>query len=125
MRTILLICALAAIALGDAAPDQVLVLYNADWTEDLDGSEPGQDSLEVARYYVEQHTDPKTGKKPYLLGLSCKHGKEKHLNQFRLPEGKFDFSYYIPGMRSPGTIGAVAVARGKAGEELTFKVNTE
>jgi len=30
----------------------VLVLYNADWTEDLPGTEPGQDSREVAEYYV-------------------------------------------------------------------------
>ncbi len=65
-------------------PDQVLVLYNKDWTEDLPGTEPGQDSEEVARYYVARHTDPKTGKKPYLLGLSCKHKKTAkgsgHLN---------------------------------------------
>jgi len=52
-------------------PDEVLVLYNADWREDLPGSNPGQDSLEVAQYYVSRHTDPKTGKKPYLLGLHC------------------------------------------------------
>jgi len=52
-------------------PDEVLVLYNADWREDLPGTNPGQDSLEVAQYYVSRHTDPKTGKKPYLLGLHC------------------------------------------------------
>jgi len=26
-----------------ASPDQVLVLYNAEWPKDVDGSEPGQD----------------------------------------------------------------------------------
>ena len=52
-------------------PDEVLVLYNADWREDLPGTNPGQDSLEVAQYYVSRHTDSKTGKKPYLLGLHC------------------------------------------------------
>jgi hypothetical protein len=41
-----------------ASPDQVLVLYNADWRKDVDGSEPGQDSKEVAEYYVRMHTDP-------------------------------------------------------------------
>jgi hypothetical protein len=73
-----------------AKPDQVLVLYNADWTEDLDGTAPGQDSLEVARYYVEQHTDPETGKRPYLLGLSSKGAKTSRLNAMRLPEDSRD-----------------------------------
>ena len=77
---------LAAIA---AEPDQVLVLYSADYGIDQDGSEPGQDSKEVAEYYVRRHTDPITGKKPWLLGLSCVHGKD-HLNQFRLPEDSQD-----------------------------------
>jgi len=77
-------------ARAETAPDQVLVLYNADWTEDLDGTEPGQDSLEVARYYVEQHTDPKTGKRPYLLGLSCKEQGAKRLNEMRLAEQSDD-----------------------------------
>ena len=44
-----------------ASPDQVLVLYNADWHKDVDGSEPGQDSKEVAEYYVRMHTDSITG----------------------------------------------------------------
>jgi hypothetical protein len=76
-------------ALATAAPDQVLVLYNKDWAEDLDGSAPGQDSEEVARYYVARHTDPATGKKPYLLGLACVHSK-KHLDEFRMVEDKGD-----------------------------------
>jgi len=68
-----------------AEPDQVLVLYNSDYGIDQDGSEPGQDSKEVAEYYVRRHSDPVTGKKPWLLGLSCVHCKD-HLDQFRLPE---------------------------------------
>jgi len=81
--------------LGRASPDQVLVLYNADWQKDVDGSEPGQDSKEVAEYYVKMHTDPVTGKKPYLLGLKCVHGKKhlthkKHLNHWVIREKSQD-----------------------------------
>ena len=72
-----------------AAPDQVLVLYNADWEIDADGSDPGQDSREVADYYVKMHTDPVSGKKPYVLGLSCKH-REQHLNQWVIAEDSQD-----------------------------------
>ena len=72
-----------------ASPDQVLVLYNADWRKDVDGSEPGQDSKEVAEYYVRMHTDRITGKKPYLLGLRCVH-REKHLNQWVIREKSQD-----------------------------------
>ncbi|MFH0731168.1 MAG: hypothetical protein V2B19_33095 [Pseudomonadota bacterium] len=72
-----------------ATPDQVLVLYNADWEKDVDASEPGQDSKEVADYYVRMHTDPGTGKKPYLLGLTCIHGKQ-HLNGWLIPEESQD-----------------------------------
>jgi len=72
-----------------ASPDQVLVLYNADWPRDVDGSDPGQDSKEVAEYYVKMHTDPVTGKKPYLLGLRCVHGK-KHLNDWVIREESQD-----------------------------------
>lgn len=68
-----------------ASPDQVLVIYNDDWTLDEEGSDPGQDSKEIAEYYVRMHTDPKTGKKPYLLGLKCKHGKN-HLNKGTVEE---------------------------------------
>ncbi len=70
-----------------ASPDQVLVIYNADWEEDSEGSEPGQDSEEVARYYAAMHTDPVTGKKPYLLGLSCRHPfSGEHLNHWFIRE---------------------------------------
>ena len=72
-----------------AAPDQVLVLYNKDYTIDVDGSDPIQDSEEVARYFVRMHTDAKTGKKPYLLGLQCRHGK-KHLNHWVIKEKSDD-----------------------------------
>lgn len=58
--------------LAGAGAGKVLVLYNRDWTGDLPGTEAGQDSEEVARYYVRCHTDPKTGEKPYVLGLSGK-----------------------------------------------------
>lgn len=72
----LMAATLAALALAGPCPartrpDQVLVIYNQDWTEDLDGSEPGQDSEEIARYYVARRTDPATGLKPYLLGLTA------------------------------------------------------
>ena len=73
-----------------ADPDQVLVLYNADWTIDVDGSQPGQDSKEVADYYVKMHTDPANGKEPYVLGLSCRHPKKKHLNQWVIAEASQD-----------------------------------
>jgi len=90
MRAVLVLCAVAGLAFGRTAPDQVLVLYNADWTEDLEGTAPGQDSLEVARYYVARRTDPGTGKKPHLLGLRCKEPKARRLDQMRLPEGSND-----------------------------------
>ena len=90
MRSIVLAVALSPWLLAAAAtPDQVLVLYNADYKIDQDGSEPGQDSKEVAEYYVRRHTDPATGKKPWILGLSCVHGKD-HLGQFRLLEDSHD-----------------------------------
>lgn len=68
-----------------ARPDQVLVIYNEDWKEDEEGSEPGQDSREIAEYYVRMHTDMKTGRKPYLLGLKCNHRKD-HLNSWKISE---------------------------------------
>ncbi|OEU71862.1 MAG: hypothetical protein BA874_03905 [Desulfuromonadales bacterium C00003068] len=76
-------------------PSQVLVLYNADWTEDLPLTETGQDSKEIADYYVRMHTDPNSGEKPYVLGLSCQHGikiidEVCHLNQSHLQEESDD-----------------------------------
>jgi hypothetical protein len=104
----LLLPALASPALA-ARPDQVLVLYNHDWTEDRPGSRPGQDSEEVARYYVRRHTDPKTGRKPYLLGLSARRGEgsgradgggdaaaaRSPLNQELLPEASSDNAFGV------------------------------
>lgn len=53
-------------------PSQVLVIYNADWQERHPLITSSQDSLAVAEHYVRMHTDPSTGEKPYLLGLSAK-----------------------------------------------------
>ena len=61
--------AAGADALAAAEVDQVLVLYNKNWQRDAPGTQPGQDSEEIARYYVARHTEAKTGKKPHLLGL--------------------------------------------------------
>jgi hypothetical protein len=50
----------------------VLVLYNADWKESgpfLDGI---QGSRAVAEHYVRMHTDPVSGDRPYMLGLTGK-----------------------------------------------------
>lgn len=53
-------------------PSQVLVIYNADWQERHPLITSSQDSLAVAEHYALMHTDPRTGEKPYLLGLSAK-----------------------------------------------------
>lgn len=66
-----------------------MVLYNVDWQKDTDGSEPGQDSKEVAKYYARMHSDPITGRKPYVLGLKCVHGKN-HLNHWVIREESDD-----------------------------------
>lgn len=89
IKTVFLSWSWAAIAPFSASPDQVLVLYNADYVVDTDGSFKGQDSKEVAEYYVKMYTDPITGKKPYLLGLKCKHDK-KHLNDWFIREDSND-----------------------------------
>ncbi|WP_300458604.1 hypothetical protein [Desulfobacula sp.] len=88
-----------------AGPDQVLVLYNEDYDIDVDGSLPGQDSKEVAQYYIDRHTDPETGKKPYLLGLKCRHGK-KHLNDWVIRE------------KSNDNKNGIEYTRGKGGPQL-------
>jgi len=81
---------LSATTWGRARPDQVLVVYNADWREDQPGTEPGQDSRELAEYYVARRTDPRTGRKPYLLGLRCAHGAAKDLNAEAVAEASAD-----------------------------------
>lgn len=73
-----------------ATPDQVLVIYNADWTTTSEGTTAGQDSREIAEYYAALHTDPKTGKKPYLLGLGCRHRGKRHLNEWAIREESTD-----------------------------------
>ncbi len=99
MRSALSIIApalLLASALLAAAPDEVLVVYNRDWTEDLPGTAAGQDSEEIARYYVRRHTEATTGRKPYLLGLSCRQAGDEEapatspLNGERLEEPQGD-----------------------------------
>ncbi len=65
------------LAFSEINPSKVLVLYNADWNVDDPLTEKGQDSKEIAEYYVKMHTDPITGEKPYLLGISAK--RLKHL----------------------------------------------
>jgi hypothetical protein len=91
-RIVLSVVALAV--LGSAAlaarPDQVLVIYNADWSQDLADSAPGQDSEELARYYVATRTDPKTGLKPYMLGLYSPAPARPILNQTILAETSDD-----------------------------------
>ncbi len=73
-----------------ASPDRVLVIYNADWKKRSEGTAAGQDSREIAEYYAAMHTDPQTGKKPYLLGLSCRHPGKKHLNDWAIREESTD-----------------------------------
>lgn len=73
-----------------ATPDQVLVIYNADWKTMSEGTTANQDSREIAEYYAAMHTDPKTGKKPYLLGLGCRHRGKRHLNEWAIHEESTD-----------------------------------
>jgi hypothetical protein len=73
-----------------AASDQVLVIYNADWKIKSDGTTANQDSREIAEYYVKMHTDPASGKKPFLLGLSCMHWGKNHLNEWVIKEESND-----------------------------------
>ena len=84
-----------AVAWCAVSPSQVLVLYNADWTNDAPLTAPGQDSKEIAEHYQRMHTDPATGEQPYLLGLKCRHGLRvidelRHLNESHLAEESSD-----------------------------------
>lgn len=74
---LLLLCAPAACPEAARAgstdgfsPSQVLVLYNADWRPRHPLVSAAQDSLAVAEQYRRMHTDPVTGERPYLLGLT-------------------------------------------------------
>jgi len=78
-----------------ASPDQVLVLYNADWqpktlrTKSIKGAV--QESKELAEYYARIYTDPVMGKRPYLLGLKCRHRKfDRDLNNWFIKEESND-----------------------------------
>ena len=71
-----------------ASPDQVLVVYNADWPHRSEGTAAIDDSREIAEYYVRKHT--LDGKKPYLLGLTCKHVLRRHLNEWFIKEDSND-----------------------------------
>jgi hypothetical protein len=73
-----------------AAANQVLVIYNADWKIKSDRTTANQDSREIAEYYVKMHTDPASGKKPFLLGLSCTHWGKHHLNEWVIKEESTD-----------------------------------
>lgn len=93
----LVIAVLLAPAAGWCAigASQVLVLYNADWSDDAPLTGPGQDSKEIAEHYQHMHTDPTTGEQPYLLGLTCRHGLRlidelRHLNESHLAEESSD-----------------------------------
>lgn len=93
--TIFFLLLLIPFQVGAVTPSQVLVLYNADWSEDHPLTDPGQDSQEIAEHYVRMHTDPDTGEKPYILGLSCNHGvkildEARHLNEHHLAEESHD-----------------------------------
>jgi hypothetical protein len=56
----------------EASPSQVLVLYNADWKERHPLLGGVQDSRAVAEHYSRMHTNPLSGEKPYMLGLTGK-----------------------------------------------------
>lgn len=73
-------------------PSRVLFLYNQDWKGDHPLTGPGQDSEEVARYYVRMRTDPKSGEKPYMLGLTCPRGYLSPLSRDHLLEKSSDNS---------------------------------
>ncbi len=81
--------ALAGRAEAAVRPSQVLVLYNADWSGDAPLTDPGPDSREIAEHYAARHTDPRTGERPYLLGLRCRH-LMGHLNGPHLVEESRD-----------------------------------
>lgn len=93
----LVLLALLGPAVGWCAvgASQVLVLYNADWSDDAPLSGQGQDSKEIAEHYQRMHIDPATGDQPYLLGLKCRHGLRvidelRHLNEAHLAEESSD-----------------------------------
>ncbi len=101
------------------SPSQVLVLYNADWTDDAPLTDPGQDSKEIAEHYVRMRTDPATGEKPYLLGLRCVHGK-KHLNAPELAEESADNGSGVVLRRGGKVVGSAGEMRDSRAVELVL-----
>lgn len=71
-------------------PSQVLVLFNADWDEKHPLLGGVQDSKAVAEHYVRMHTDPVSGEKPYLLGLTGKRFLSSLLGKDHLEEQSGD-----------------------------------
>jgi len=97
-------------------PSHVLVLYNADWRSRHPLIEAGQDSLAVAEHYVRMRTDPASGEKPYILGLSCgAAGMDSPLNSDHLQETSSDNScgvvYQPPGAALPESACAMRDSR--------------
>ena len=74
----------------DASPSRVLVLYNADWEPSHPLISSEQDSKAVAEHYVRMHTDPITGEKPYMLGLTHKRSSKSILSGVHLEERSTD-----------------------------------
>ncbi|PKN42159.1 MAG: hypothetical protein CVU60_08035 [Deltaproteobacteria bacterium HGW-Deltaproteobacteria-18] len=96
---LLLLCALIfcrglafAKASDDISPSQVLVLYNADWRARHPLIPSAQDSLAVAEHYARMHTDPVTGERPYLLGLTGARSSKSLLAGDHLQERSHDNS---------------------------------
>jgi hypothetical protein len=109
--------AVSGAAAAAVSPSQVLVLYNADWTDNAPFTDPGQDSKEIAEHYVRMHTDPQTAERPYLLGLRCRHGAG-HLNGDRLVEGSRDNGSGVVLRRGGKLIGSAGNVRDSRALEL-------
>ena len=99
-------------------PSQVLVIYNQDWKGDHPLTQKGQDSKEIANYYVKMHTDPLTGEKPYILGLSAKNGQD--LNRSHLAEKSRDNKSGVILAHIPNMIGSTRTLRD--GRLIEFKL---
>lgn len=84
------------------SPSQVLVLYNADWDERHPLLGADQDSRAVAEHYVRMHTDPVSGEKPYMLGLTGKRFLRSLLAGDHLEEESRDNGCGVV-YQSPGT----------------------
>lgn len=74
------------------SPSQVLVLYNADLQARHPLISSAQDSLAVAEHYARMHTDPVTGERPYLLGLTAARSSKSLLSNDHLEERSHDNS---------------------------------